>query len=176
MTLKKIEEFSLEDALDLAIQIELEAMERYQEFARQIGTISEFDAGAFFLEMANNENKHAAELMSKKLALFGNTTCKFTIEEYYDFLEIEAPEFDKAESFMSAEQALLVARASEIKAFQFFDKVSKLTNNLEVKKLFLELRQEEEMHRKMIETMLEKVEKGTDQLRSGDDIDEPNGL
>ena len=176
MSVKKIEDFSLKDALELAIQIEMEAMERYLEFARQIGSVSEFDAGAFFLEMANNEKKHATELTSKKKSLYGDSECEFTIEEYYDFLEIEAPEFDKAQSFMSAEQALQVARASEIKAFQFFDKVSTLTSNPEVKNLFLELKQEEENHRKMIESLLERVEKGTNQIRTDDDIDEPNGL
>lgn len=174
----KLAEINLRQALDLAIQIELEAMDRYTEFARQIGSNSSFDASEFFLTMADNEKKHAKDLEEKRFDLFGKTNSTISLEELYEFQEIEAPEFDRAESFMSTKKALLIARDCEIKAFEFFDKAINLVTDKRVVDLFTELRAEEVEHRLMIEKILEKLDPNSSMnpIVDSDDVDEPNGL
>ena len=175
---KQLEKINLKEALDLAIQVELEAMERYHEFARQIGSNSTFDASEFFLTMADNEKKHAKDLQDKRFDLFGRSSSSISLEDLYEFQEIEAPEFDRAESFMSTKKALLIARDCEIKAYDFFDKAIKVVTDKRVVELFSELREEEVEHRKMIEKILDKLEpnSSTNPTIDNDDVDEPNGL
>ena len=49
---------SLQDALDLAVLIEEEARERYEEFAHQMRLHHTHEAARFFRFMAGNEEKH----------------------------------------------------------------------------------------------------------------------
>ena len=54
------------DALDLAILIEEEARERYEEFADQMELHHTPEAAHFFRFMAGNEEKHRAELAARR--------------------------------------------------------------------------------------------------------------
>jgi len=173
---KPIEEFTVKDAFELSIQIELEAKERYEDFSRQIGSTEPGDAGDFFSQMARNESRHAEDLINKCIDLFGVLRPEIFIEDYYEYVEVEAPSFDKASSFMSAREALNVAKESEIKAYQFYKKFSDVCQDKEAKAFFIELMNEEEEHRKLVEAQLEKLSDDGKPTRSGDDIDEPNGL
>ena len=160
----------------MAIQIESQANERYADFSRQIGSITKGDAGDFFATMAVNESKHASDLIAKYTELFGTYSPTIQIEDYYEYLETEAPSFDRAESFMSTHAALTVARDSEIKAYTFYKKFSESCEDKEAKSFFEELMHEEDEHRQMVEAELKKISDSDQPLRDGDDIDEPNGL
>lgn len=171
-----LKELKLDQALDLAIQIELEAKERYEEFARQVGQNHENDAGHFFKSMAENEAKHAELLKAKKKEICGTDATVLTLEDLYEFQEIEAPEFDRAESFMSAKKALLIALDCEVKAHDFFEKAEALVNDEQIKALFNELKNEELEHKAMVEAILEKCVGDELPLIDKNDVDEPNGL
>ncbi len=170
----KLSEIDLKDALDLAIEIELEAKERYLEFARQIGSLKSNDAGDFFTQMSQNEEKHALSLKEKRVELFGNSPSRISLEDLYEYQEIEAPEFDRAKPFLSTKAALEVARDCEVKAYNFFDKAMKIVIDPKVKELFLELRNEEEEHRMMVEEIIKKTK--CDGGSNDSEVDEPNGL
>jgi rubrerythrin len=58
----------LMDALDLAILIEVEALERYKYFAEQIGDRFPGDAASIFRSMAQNEAKHGQQLNARTSA------------------------------------------------------------------------------------------------------------
>jgi len=172
-----LKDLSLKEALDLAIQVELEAKARYEEFNRQIGSQANGDAGDFFYQMSLNEKKHADDLQQKRNELFGHSPSSISLEDLYHLQEIEAPSFDKSESFMSVKKALLVARESEVKAYEFFHKAEALVTDVKVKALFNELKQEELEHKKMVEDLLAKISPGDEQpLVDKNDVDEPNGL
>ena len=85
-------------------------------------------------------------------------------------------EFDKAQSFMSVLSALQVVRESEIKAYNFYKKMSESSTDSEVKRFFIELMEEEDEHRKMVEDQINKLDESNEPLRDKDDIEEPNGL
>lgn len=173
---KSIENFSLKDALELAIQIELQAKERYQEFSRQIGSVSKADAGDFFSSMAESEAKHAEDLINRHTDLYGNLEHEVRIEDYYEYFEAEAPSYERAEVYMSVKAALQVALDSEIKAYSFYKKLSELSFDQTAKDFFTELMEEEKLHQKMAQDQLAKISDSDAPLRDNDDIDEPNGL
>jgi erythrin-vacuolar iron transport family protein len=138
---------SLVDALDLAILIEDEARERYEEFADQMDLHHTPDAAGFFREMAINETKHGTELAQRRQALFPTEPRRVTRDMLWD---VEAPGFDEARMFMSVHDAMDVALAAEIKAHDYFAAALEHVSNADVKALFTELRDEEVEHQEMV--------------------------
>jgi rubrerythrin len=164
-------ELSLRDTLDLAISVEEEAKERYDDFARQMDAHRTPEAAKFFRFMSANEIKHAEKLSAQRTALFGDEPNTADTSALYD---IEAPEFDAARAFMSVQAALDVAMAAEVKAYEFYDQALPLVENDDVKKLFVELRDQEKRHQEMIEEARVKMPE-SDGFDPDDFVDAPVG-
>ena len=160
---------SLRDTLDLAIAVEEEAKERYDNFAAQMEAHHTPDAAKFFTFMAANEIKHAERLSAQRTKLFGTEPSTADTSALYD---IEAPEFDAARAFMSVQAAFDVAMESEVKAFEFYDGALPLVDDAKVKELFIELRDQEKRHQEMIEEARAKMPKG-DGFDPDDFVDDP---
>jgi rubrerythrin len=163
---------TLQDALDLAILIEEEAQDRYEEFAEQLETYHTPDAAAFFRFMAANEAKHGQELLSRRRARFGETPAAVDRDMFWD---VEAPAYETARAFMSPRQALDVALRSEIKAYEYFDGAIPHLKDPEVKALFEELRREETEHQDLVKKELDKLPPD-DGLDPEEFVDEPPAL
>jgi rubrerythrin len=162
-------QLSLRDTLDLAISIEEEAKERYDEFAEQMDAHHTPDAAKFFRFMAANEIKHAEKLAAQRKELFGDEPSSADTSILFD---IEAPEFDAARAFMSMRAALDVAMDSEVKAFEFYDDALAEITDAEVRELFLMLRDEEARHQELIRQTMAKVPEG-DGFDPDDFVDGP---
>jgi len=147
-------QLSLRDTLDLAISIEEEAKERYDDFAEQMDAHRTPDAANFFRFMADNEIKHAEKLAAKRKGLFGDEASSADTSLLYD---IEAPEFDAARAFMSMRTALDVAMESEVKAYEFYHEALAKISDSGVKELFVELRDEEALHQDLIKKIIAKL-------------------
>ncbi len=160
---------SLRDTLDLAVSVEEEAKERYDDFAEQMDAHRTPEAAKFFRFMADNEIKHAEKLSARRKELFGDAPSTADTSMIYD---IEAPEFDAARAFMSIRAALDVAMESEVKAYEFYDQALPTIEDREVKKLFIELRDEEMRHQEMITETMAKVPEG-DGFDPDDFVDGP---
>jgi rubrerythrin len=143
---------SPKDALDLAVLIEEEAKERYEDFAAQMELHHTPEAARFFRFMAVNEEKHGAELSSRRKELFGSEPSRVTRGMLFD---VEAPEFDEVRVFMSAREALHVAFRAEKKAWTFFSEAAPRVADLRVQALFAELREEEVQHQRLVLAELE---------------------
>jgi rubrerythrin len=167
---------NLQDALDLAILVEEEAQERYVELANQIGSSTTGDAGAFFVQMAENEAKHGRELAAQRTKLFGNAKTTVTAEMIDHIRDVEAPDYDQARSFMSERHALEIALGCETKAYNFFDKALAEIKNEEVKNLFIELKAEEVHHQDLLKDLIKKSSDNMNPEVDPDDVDEPSGL
>jgi erythrin-vacuolar iron transport family protein len=163
---------SLQDALDLAILIEEEARERYEEFSDQMEAHRTPEAGAFFRFMAANEEKHRVALEAQRTERFGQTPRRVARGMLYD---VEAPDYDQARAFMSPRQAMLAALRSEQKAHGFFVAALGYVRDPEVRDLFEELRGEEVQHQQMVLQELEKLppDPGADPEAF---VDEPQAL
>lgn len=160
---------SLEEALDLAIAIEDEAHERYLEFAEQMEAHHTDEAAQFFRFMAENEAKHGQELRKRRHTLFGDRTA--TVQAPHVF-NVEAPEYQDAQAFMSPRQALEVALGCEVKAHAFFDQALEGIDDAGVKELFEELREEEVEHQELVRKELDKLGNGPE-FDPDDFVDEP---
>jgi rubrerythrin len=145
---------SLLDALDLAILIEEEAQERYEEFTSSLKLHHTSEAARFFATMAVNEAKHGSELLARRKALFGETPTRVSRDMLWD---VEAPDFDQSRMFMTTRQAMDVALACEVKAYDYFDEALAHVRNEEVRALFEELRDEEAEHQAMVKAIMAKV-------------------
>jgi rubrerythrin len=160
---------SLKDALDLAVLIEQEAKDRYEEFAAQMDQHRTPEAAAFFRFMAVNEAKHGEELAVRRAALFGTTPVAVTPAMIFD---VEAPDYDAARAFMSPRKAMEAALASEVKAHAFFMAAMPSIQNQEVKLLFQELCGEEVEHQELVKAELAKLRPDSG-LSDEDFVDEP---
>jgi len=161
---------TLMDALDLASLIELEAKRRYTEFAESLGSRGGNDAGAVFRSMAVNESKHCDEIAERRVALFGNTPAKVSLDDLYD---VEAPEVGEVRWNMSAFKAYRLALYSEQKAFAFYDEALEHVAQPDVKALFEELREEEAEHVNMLVKIIANLPPSAE-VELEDEDDDPN--
>ena len=144
----------LRDALDLAILIEEEARERYEELAAQMENQHTFEAAGFFHLMATNESRHGEEIAARRKTLFGDEPRRVDRSVLWD---VEAPGYETVHAFMTLRDALNVALEAEVKAFNFFCDALKLPISEPVKKLFEELRLEEILHQELVARELSKL-------------------
>ena len=149
-------QLSLLDTLDLAIYVEEEAKDRYEDFAQQMEAHHSPEVAKFFRFMAANEAKHAEKLSTQRASLFGEEASTADTSILFD---IEAPEFDAARAFMSIRAALDVALESEVKAYDFYHDALPGISDPEVKELFVALREEEARHQELIKETRAKVPK-----------------
>jgi erythrin-vacuolar iron transport family protein len=154
-----ITRLSLQDALDLAILMEDEARERYQEFSRIVGGRYAGDASDMFRLMSQYEEKHGRQLEERRRRLFADAPRRMTPDMLDD---LEAPDRGKPRVFMSARQAMEVALSSEEKAYAFFDEALDQVKDPDVRALFTELREEEGVHRMMVQERLGRLPPGPD--------------
>jgi erythrin-vacuolar iron transport family protein len=162
---------SLQDALDLAILIEEEAKERYEEFAENLRLHHTPGAADFFVTMAGNEAKHGTDLLHRRQALFGNAPIRVSRDMLWD---VEAPGYDQPRMFMTLREAMDVALESEVKAHGFFDAALAYVSDPEVRILFEELREEETEHQHLVKAVLAKLPPD-DGAAAAFDADEPVG-
>ena len=160
---------SLMDALDLAILVEDEAQERYEDFAAQMDQHRTPDAARFFRYMVENEAKHGRELLARRVHRFGDAPKKVNRAMIFD---VEAPDFDAARAFMSPRKAMEAALAAEVKAHAFFVSALPAIKDAEVKALFEELRDEEVQHQALVKAELAKLPPDSG-LSDDDFVDEP---
>ena len=166
-----LKSLDLRDALDLASLIEDEAKERYEELAHQMEMHHDAEVAKFFHFMAKNEAKHGEELAERRKRLFPNLPQRVDRSMLWD---VEAPGYESVHAFMSLKEALEVALAAEIHAFNYFCDVLKTIPPGEVKTLFEELKEEEVLHQDLVKKEMAKL--GPEEKFSTEDFaDEPVG-
>lgn len=159
------------DALDLAVLIEEEARQRYLEFIDMMHEVHHnTEAAKFFAFMAENEQHHRDELAERRQRLYPNEPSRVTGTMIYD---VEAPEYDEPQAFMSIRECLDLAMAAEVKAENFFRRTLDTATTPEVRALFAELAEEEVEHQKMVAEQLAKLPADESPLTPEDVADEP---
>ncbi len=145
---------SLQDALDLAILVEDEAKQRYEELADQLEGHATPEAADFFRFMIGNEAKHADDLRARRKRLFAAAPSKVNASMIFD---VEAPGYEEVRAFMTPREALMVALRAEEKAWSFFDDAVKALPPGEVATLLTELRDEEHEHQNLVRAQLSRL-------------------
>jgi rubrerythrin len=146
---------SARDVLDLAILIEEEAAERYEELAHQLETHRTPEAAAFFRSMVRNESIHRARLTERRTRLFGDAPRAVSRAMLWD---VEAPDYDETRAFMTVRHAMETALGSETKAHAFFVAALPHVRDPQVRTLLEELRDEELSHQEMVRQEIARLE------------------
>lgn len=160
---------SLRDALDLAIEIEDQARERYHELAAQLVEHHTEEAAEFFTSMAGNETRHCDVLRQRRREIFGDQPVTVDVSA---LPEIEAPEYGEVRAFMTVHQALRIALASEVRAHAFFAEALAVVRDPAVRELFSELRAEEVKHQQLVQREIARRPM-EDRMDPEDYVDEP---
>jgi rubrerythrin len=131
--------FTLRDALDLAILVDEEAEERYEELAEQLELHHTPEAASFFHRMSSEERRHVAELRRRRQQLFPEAAGI----PHARVWDAKTPDYDGVHVFMSVREAMQTALGAEEKAEAFFDAALHEAHDQEAAALFAELRDEE---------------------------------
>jgi rubrerythrin len=138
---------SLQDLLDLAILIEEEARDRYEEFAHQMDVHRTPEAASFFRFMAGNEARHGIELAARRTQLYGDAPSRMSRAMLWD---VEAPEYDEARAFMTPRQAMETALRAEQKAHAYFVDALRSVRDPTLRALLEEFRDDEVRHQELV--------------------------
>jgi len=131
---------NLRDALDVAILVEEEARERYDEFADQLEIHHTQPAARFFRSMSRKESRREAVLRRRREHLFHDEkpcVCRAQL------CDVKAPDYDEVRVFMTAREAVRTALDAEEKARTFFVAALPETRDPEASALFERLLRDE---------------------------------
>ncbi len=147
---------TLADFMAQALQMELDAQQRYSEFADMMEIHNNLEVAQWFRKMAAIEGKHAQQIMDQMgwrqappMALGAPVLEGF-----------EAPETAAVEEvhyLMRPWHVLQLALANEERAQRFFSKLASLATVDAVRQAALELQQEEARHVQLVKAWMAKV-------------------
>ena len=147
---------TLEDFMAQALQMEIDAAQRYDEFADMMETHNNPEVGQWFRKMAVIEGKHATQIMAEmgwkeapRLALGAPV--------FEGFETPETAPIDEVHYLKRPWHVLQLARANEERADRFFAKLASLATVESVRKAALELQQEEAEHVQLVKAWMLKV-------------------
>jgi rubrerythrin len=152
--IKDFSSFSIKDAMDLAMLIEEEARDRYEELAANLLKGPMPATAAFFTKMARLEETHRKTLLQRRRAKFGEDPAAVTAAMIH---EVEAPALAEVHAGITPREAMDVVLRAEQKAGAYFANALKTVKDSQVKALFESLRKEEAAHEKLVREEMNKL-------------------
>jgi rubrerythrin len=149
---------TLAEFMTQALVMEMEAAQRYVEFADAMEMQNNHEVAAQFRKMADIEGKHAQQIMAE----MGWTTTPAPLPGAIRWDGFEAPETassDEVHYLMQPYHALEVALANELRAERFFAQLARAATTVSVRKAALELQEEEREHVALVRAWMKKVPK-----------------
>lgn len=147
---------TLEDFMAQALQMELDAVQRYNDFADMMETHNNFEVEHWFRKMALVEGKHADQIMSE-MGWTQPPPLKVATHIFEGFETPEMASTDDLHYLMKPWHVLQLALAAEERAERFFAKLASVATVESVRKAALELQQEEAEHVQIVKEWLLKV-------------------
>jgi rubrerythrin len=141
-----------------ALVMELEAAQRYTDFADAMEMHNNLEVAALFRKMADIEGKHAQQIMAE----MGWTATPSPPPGAIRWDDFEAPEttpIDEVHYLMQPYHALELALANELRAERFFAQLARAATTASVRKAARELREEEREHVVLVRAWMQKVPK-----------------
>jgi len=149
-------DFSLLDALDvldIAIQVEQEAQDNYEQIADWLKSDGNTEVSTFFYKMASYEAKHREQLTVQRKTKFGDAPARHSDSAIW---EVEQPDFEAIGKTLSLEQAFDLAMDTERRAGDYYEEALEYASDPEVIELFSELRKSENDHLRMLQQQKER--------------------
>ncbi len=147
---------TLDEFMAQALQMELDAAQRYDEFAEMMETHNNLEVAQWFRKMALVEGKHASQIMAE----MGWQQAPPGRADKPVFDRFEAPESastDELHYLMQPWHVLQLALANEERAERFFARLASLATVESVRKAALELQLEEADHVALVKAWMLKV-------------------
>jgi rubrerythrin len=142
------------DFMARAYAMELEAAERYAQFAEQLETHNNPEVARVFRKLADIESLHAKNILARmKWPGFASMPVPYAADD-------EGPEtapFDSVHYRMQPWHALEIALRGELRAQQFFSEVAATSRNEGVRAMAAEMAEEEREHAELIREWMKKV-------------------
>lgn len=149
---------TLDAFMQQALQMEIEASQRYAEFADAMETHNNREVAALFRKMAEIEGKHATQIMAE----MGWTEPPPATSGRPSWQGFEAPEtvpIDEVHYLMQPYHALTLALESEERAVRFFAQIAEAATVDSIRQAAIELRDEESEHVELIRAWMKKTPK-----------------
>jgi rubrerythrin len=149
---------TLDEFMREALVMELDAAQRYTEFADAMETHNNLEVAALFRKMAGIEGKHAEQIMAE----MGWTAIPAPWTAAAPWEGFEAPESapgDEVHYLMQPYHALELALANEQRAERFFARLARAATTAAVRKAARELQAEEREHVLLVRAWMKKVSK-----------------
>lgn len=147
---------TLDEFMAQALAMELDAAQRYSEFADMMNTHNNPEVAEWFQKMAVIEGRHASQIMAE----MGWTEVPTHLASTPVFESFEAPEsapVDEVHYLMQPWHVLQLALANEERAERFFAQLARVATVESVRKAALELQQEEREHVELVKAWMLKV-------------------
>jgi rubrerythrin len=138
-----------------ALVMELDAAQRYTEFADAMETHNNLEVAALFRKMAGIEGKHAEQIMAEM-----EWTAMPPPAAGASWAGFEAPETapgDEVHYLMQPYHALELALVNEQRAERFFARLARAATTATVRKAARELQKEEREHVLLVRAWMKKV-------------------
>ncbi len=136
-----------QDVLDIAIQVEQEAEDNYEQLATWLGADGNEEAAKFFKKMAGFEAKHREQLTSRRRALFADAPPRHSDNAAW---EVEQPAYDAISAAVTLDQAFELALDAERRAGDYYGEALEYASDPQVIELFEGLKKAEYDHMRML--------------------------
>ena len=149
---------SIDELMAYAYALELEAAERYAEFADAMEAHNNREVAELFRKLARIENRHAEQVLEE----MGWVSPPDAPHGGYKWEGFEAPEsgdVTELHYLMQPYHALQIALHNEKRAHAFFGSLVKQARNAKVRKAAQEMEQEEAEHVRLIEEWIKRTPK-----------------
>jgi rubrerythrin len=147
---------NMNELMAYAYALEIEAAERYAEFADAMGAHNNRAVEELFRKLARIEHKHAEQILEE----MGWTAPPQSPIGGYQWQGVEGPEtadFATLHYLMQPYHALEIALLNEKRAFEFFSGLVRRATTDKVKRAAQEMAGEEAEHVRLIEDWMKKV-------------------
>lgn len=146
---------TLEAFMQQALAMELEAAQRYTEFADAMEIHNNREVADMFRKMATIEGKHAQQIMAEMG--WREVPTMAAVPAWEGFEGPETTPGDEIHYLMRPWHVLQLALANEERAERFFARLARAATVASVRKAALELQQEEREHVELIQVWIKKV-------------------
>lgn len=141
------------DVLDLAVFVEQEARENYEQLAVWADTDSP-EAAAFFRRMAGLEARHESQIAEQRKALFADAPARYTENVAW---EVETPDYAAVGSSFSLDEAFKLALAAEERAEAYYRGVLEYVSDPRTESLVNSLADAEVEHQRLLQAEIARL-------------------
>lgn len=149
-TLKTVEDF-----LAHALMLESEVAEKYEQIADSMSVHNNHVVAELLHKLARASQKHAAEMQARTEGRNLPAMAPWDFQ-WGDANAPETPSMDDAHYLMTPRHALLLARAAEIQAQNYYTSVADSSPNPSVRDMALEFAYEEAEHVDLVNHLIER--------------------